>query len=307
MTLRAAVLGTGAWARTIHLPGLAHHPQIELVGVWGRDPSATASAAAEAGVPAFGDLGELLSSVDLVSLAVTPAAQVPLAVVAAHAGAHLVLEKPAAQDAAGCRDLEAAVRLAGVEATVFLSRLWDPARQAWLARAAASPWETISYEWVSAGMRPGMPGAQGWRKQVGPLLDVAPHIVSIVEFVAGPVVAVDAATTDAQSRVVLTLRHAGGCVTTARLDLFAPVTSTHECVTLSTGAAEERWGNPSPVDFPGAYRAMLNDLLARIEEPGRLSPRGDESSVARACAMAELLDEASRVLTGDHARGPTDS
>lgn len=307
MTLRAAVLGTGAWARTIHLPGLANHTQIELVGVWGRDPAATEAAAADAGVPFFGDLDELLSSVDLVSIAVTPAAQVSLAVAAARAGVHLVLEKPVAQDAAACRELEAHVRRAGVEATVFLSRLWDPARQAWLAQAAASPpWETISYDWVSAGMRPGMPGVRGWRKNVGPLLDVAPHIVSIVEYVAGPVVAVDAATTDQQGRVLLTLRHAGGCVTTARLDLFAPVATTHEYVTLSTGSAEEKWCNPSAVDFPAAYRAMLDDLLARIAEPSHTSPRGGESGVVRACAMADLLDEATRLLASERAAGPFD-
>jgi predicted dehydrogenase len=303
MTLRAAVIGTGAWARTIHLPGLAGDPRIELVGVWGRDRETTESVAAAAGVLPFHDLDELLALVDLVSIAVTPAAQVPLAVAAARTGAHVVLEKPAAQDAAGALALATAVREAGVEATVFLSRLWDPARQEWLTRTAGSPWETISYDWVSAGMRPGMPGAQGWRKSVGPLLDVAPHVLSIVECIAGPVLEVAAATTDPQGRVLLTLRHAGGCVTTAQLDLFAPVTSTHEQITLSARGEEQSWSNPSAVDFPAAYREMLDDLLTRLATPGRPSARGEESGVAQACAMARLLDDAARLLAGGPAGG----
>lgn len=36
MTLRAAVLRAGSWARGIPLPAVANHPQIELVAVWAR-------------------------------------------------------------------------------------------------------------------------------------------------------------------------------------------------------------------------------------------------------------------------------
>lgn len=296
MSLRAAVLGTGSWARRIHLPGLASHPEIELVGVWGRDPAAAESAAAQGGVRPFTDLSELLRAVDLVSIAVTPKAQAPLAIAAAKAGAHLVLEKPAAGDAAACRELETAVRAAGVEATVFLSRLWDPARQEWLGRAAATAWSTIDYDWVSAGMRPGMPGAEGWRQGAGPLLDIGPHIVSIVESIAGPVVGVEAASTDSRRRLLLTLRHDGGCATEARVDLLAPVTSTYESVTLIGDGREERWSTTSAVDFPGAYRALLDDLLDRVCGAGTTPPRAAESGLHRACAMAELFDEASRRL-----------
>lgn len=296
MPLRAAVLGTGAWARRIHLPGLASHPGTELVGVWGRDESAARDAGAPFGVPAFGSLADLLEAVDLVSIAVPPAAQVPLALAATAEGVHLVLEKPTAVDAAGCRRVEAAARDAGVEASVFLSRLWDPARQAWLAAAAATAWSAISYDWVSAGMRPGMPGAEGWRQGMGPLLDIAPHVVSMAEAIAGPVDRVDDASTDDRGRLLLTLRHLRGCTTSARIDLLAPVSSTHESIALVSGDVREQWSNAEAVDFPAAYRALLDDLLRRVSDPGATSPRGDESGLASACAMAELFDEAARRL-----------
>ena len=292
MTLRAAVLGTGAWARRIHLPVLAADPRIELVGVWGRSGEAARSAADEVGVPAYDDVEKLLSSVDLVSLAVTPDAQRDLATVAARQGVHLILEKPAAPDAAGCRELADVVQKAGVEASVFLSRLWDPARRAWLDHVATRDWHTIDYGWVSAGMRPESPGATGWRKEAGPLLDVGPHIVGLAEYLAGPIVTVDATAPGGWGRVDLRFGHAKGCVTTASVDLVAPVTSTHESLSLSDAAGDEHYSNPTAVDFVGAYQAMLDDLLDRLADGRSPSARDLASSLERAVTMAAVLDEA---------------
>lgn len=302
MALRAAVLGTGSWARRIHLPALAEHPGVELVGVWGRDPAAAREAAAGAGTAAFDDRAELLAAVDLVSVAVTPRAQPALAVEAARAGAHLVLEKPAAADAAGCRELAAAARAAGVDATVFLSRLWDPARWDWLDRVAGGPWRRIEYGWVSAGMRAGSPGAEGWRRAAGPLLDVGPHVLGLVEYAAGPVVAVDASAAGGHGRLDLALHHASGCVSTATIDLDAPVTSTNESILLVGDGPGARYANPEAVDFGAAYRAMLDDLLGRLADPSAVSARGLASGLDAACAMADVLDAVARRLAG--APGP---
>ncbi len=296
MALRAAVLGTGAWARRIHLPALAAHPRIELVGVWGRSGAAARSAADEVGVTAYDDVETLLSSVDLVSVAVTPDAQLELATQAARQGVHLLLEKPAAATAAGCRELSDVVRGAGVEASVFLSRLWDPARRAWLDRAATRDWRSIDYGWVSAGMRPESPGATGWRKEAGPLLDVGPHIVGLAEYLAGPIADVAATAAGGPGRVDFVFEHVRGCVTTSAVDLVAAVSSTHESLSLRDDAGSEHYANPAAVDFVGAYQAMLDDLIGRLADGRAASARGLASSLDRAVAMAEVLDEAGRRL-----------
>ena len=35
--LRFGLVGTGYWAREVHAAGLAAHPDVEFVGMWGRD------------------------------------------------------------------------------------------------------------------------------------------------------------------------------------------------------------------------------------------------------------------------------
>src|SRR3954463_6522685 len=94
--MRFGVLGTGFWAREIHATSLAEHPDAELVGVWGRDLAKAKAAGAQFDVQGFDDLDALLAEVDAISFALPPAVQVPLAIRAAEAGKHLLLEKPIA-------------------------------------------------------------------------------------------------------------------------------------------------------------------------------------------------------------------
>ena len=90
--MRFGVLGTGFWARKVHAAALAAHPDAELVGVWGRDAAKAEAAGAEFEVPGTTDLDGLLGACDAVSIAVPPDVQVPLAIAAAGAGRHLLLE-----------------------------------------------------------------------------------------------------------------------------------------------------------------------------------------------------------------------
>ena len=99
--MRFGVLGTGFWARVVHAAALAAHPSAELVGVWGRDLAKAKAVGAEFDVPGYGDVDALLADVDAVAVALPPDVQAPLAVRAAEAGKHLLLEKPIALDVAG--------------------------------------------------------------------------------------------------------------------------------------------------------------------------------------------------------------
>ena len=53
--LRFGLIGTGFWAATVHAAGIAAHPEVELVGVWGRDPAKCVTLAAQYGAQPFSD------------------------------------------------------------------------------------------------------------------------------------------------------------------------------------------------------------------------------------------------------------
>src|SRR3954462_4549177 len=94
--MRFGVLGTGFWAEHVHAAALAEHPDAELVGVWGRDLAKAKAVGAAFDVAGYADVDELLADVAAVSSSLRPDVQVPLAVRAAEAGKHLLLEKPIA-------------------------------------------------------------------------------------------------------------------------------------------------------------------------------------------------------------------
>src|SRR4051812_7528102 len=95
---RFGLVGTGHWSRTVHAPSLVGSPDVELVGVHGRDVENTTAFAHNFGSRFYPDFDELLADVDAVAFAVPPDVQVGLATRAARAGKHLFLEKPPALD-----------------------------------------------------------------------------------------------------------------------------------------------------------------------------------------------------------------
>jgi hypothetical protein len=91
--LRFGLVGTGYWARTTHAPVLASTEGIELAAVWGRNPEAATALAAGHGAAAYSQLDAFLGDVDAVAFSVPPHVQSAIAVRAATAGKHLLLEK----------------------------------------------------------------------------------------------------------------------------------------------------------------------------------------------------------------------
>src|SRR3954447_10295921 len=96
--MRFGVLGTGHWATVTQAAALSTHPSAPLAGVWGRSPDRAADLASRYGVPAYADVDALLAYVDAVAISLPPDIQAPLAVRAAKAGKHLLLDKPVALD-----------------------------------------------------------------------------------------------------------------------------------------------------------------------------------------------------------------
>ena len=227
MPLRFGLLGTGGWAREVHAAALAAHDDADFIGVWGRDPAKAAAVAEQYGVRAFGDLDALLRAVDAVAFAVPPDVQAELAVRAAAAGRHLLLEKPLALSLDGARRVVDAVAAGRVASLVFFTARFQPAVAAWIERArAAGDWQGGHGTWLASIFQPGSPfGESPWRRSKGALWDVGPHCLALALPVLGPVERVTAAG-GLGDTVHLVLGHRGGASSTLSLSLTAPPAAT---------------------------------------------------------------------------------
>jgi predicted dehydrogenase len=213
--LRFGLVGTGYWARFAHAPALAAAEDIELTAVWGRDPRAAAALAEAHGAVAYsGSFGAFLDAVDGVAFAVPPDVQAPIAVAAARAGKHLMLEKPLATSVAGADELASAVAESGVASVVFFTLLFRAEIRAWLGEVTArGGWAGGLAAWFGSSLEESSPFNTPWRRDKGALWDVAPHVVSLLWAALGPVTAVtaDAGPADVSH---LILHHQGGTSST---------------------------------------------------------------------------------------------
>jgi len=169
----------------VHAPSLSGR----LVAIWGRDATKRDSLARDFGVRASESLDDLLDSVDAVSLAVAPSAQAGIAERALARGRHLLVEKPVSTDSGVVQRLAGGIP-AGVMAVVFVTRLFDPVRAAWLRDSIGRDYDHADVEWVSSSLTPGSPYADSqWRKNPGGIVwDLMPHILSQIVPVLGEVV-----------------------------------------------------------------------------------------------------------------------
>ena len=192
--LRFGLVGTGHWALHTHATTLTSSADAELRGVWGRDPAKAADIADRFGVAAYDDLDELFAQVDAVAVAVPPDVQADIAVRAAGAGCHLLLDKPLALTVEGARRVARAVEEAGVASVVFFTARFRPEMEHWTDGArAAGPWHSAHLVHYANIFQPGSPyAASAWRREYGALWDIGPHALAAVLPLLGPVNAVSA-------------------------------------------------------------------------------------------------------------------
>jgi predicted dehydrogenase len=262
--MRIGVVGTGYWTQLVHGAGALASPDWDLTSVYGRSPE---KAAAMAGTLSCGwttDFDELLGNVDALVFAVPPDVQAPLALRAAHAGKHLLLEKPLALDAAGAQQLADAIAESGTANLVFFTRLWATATLGWLdGLRLAGGWESGRYEHVMtlpAGFLEGSP----WRQEHGALWDVGPHALSVLERVLGPAVTVSAMQ-GVRDHVDLMLRHESGATSSAELCLTAPEGVTRSGFVFSGRDGEARPDEATASFLPlSACSAALSELADQV-------------------------------------------
>ena len=263
--MRFGLVGTGYWAKITHAPALASTPGAELTAFWGRDPAAAAALAAEHGGRAHADFGAFLDSVDAVAFAVPPPVQAPLAVRAAQAGKHLLLEKPVALSADDADKLVAAVEEAQVASVVFFTWRFNTEIRAWLtdARArggwAGEGWSGGATIWLGTSLQADNPFNTPWRREKGALWDLGPHLVGMLWAFLGPITEVT--TVGGKADVVhLILRHSSGATST--------VTTTQSAPEAAAGVTVFVWGEAGrsvmPVDLVdpvAALRTAATELI----------------------------------------------
>jgi len=293
--LRVGLVGGGPWARRVHAPGLAAHPDTEVAAVWTRRPEVAAELAAEYGAHAYADLEVLFDAVDAVAFAVPPQVQGRLALFAAAAGKHLICEKPLAGTVEDARAVVTAVERAGVHSTMVLTMRYAPSVRDWLAEMPAEPAgpDTVaSARWISGALLGGPYAASSWRTEEGALTDIGPHVIDLLDAAVGPVVEVPWARYEEPDLWRFGLLHAGGAQSTVTLSLCVPVDPSEIEFTVFGGAGRHRLSGRG-ADATACYAALLDELVAAVDGSGP-PPTLD---VARGLRVQELV-EAVRLAVG---------
>ena len=263
--LRYGLVGTGTWARAVHLPGAAAAEVVRPAAVLGRNlDRADALAATVPGMRGFTDVDEFLREVDIVAFAVAPEVQVDLAIRAARAGKPVLLEKPVATTATAARDLEREIGAAGVPSIVFFTALLSPDWAEWIAGLGRRDdlW-FVQTRSLSTLMRdPGDPFHDSpWRHQRGALWDIAPHDLALAVIALGPVAEVSATRGPGDLTIVST-RHAAGERASLTVALDAPIGDSSKAL-FGAGPREE------PPEIPdwnaSALAAVSTALVALVE------------------------------------------
>jgi predicted dehydrogenase len=270
--LRVGLVGAGSWATRIHAPGIVDHPATTLSAVWTRRPEAAAELADTYDATACSSFTDLLDSVDAVAFAVPPSVQGELAVTAAEAGKHLILEKPLAADVAQAERVARAVSDADVVALLMLTLRYAVRTRDWLAGLAETGgWTGASARWLSGAFLGDQYGNAAWRHEIGALGDIGPHVLDLVDAALGPITDVVAARRDDGELWHLMLAHESGATSSVALASRLPVrpTAVEFAVYGEHGLrvlGREHNGGPE------SYTALLDDFAAMIDSGVREHP-----------------------------------
>ena len=285
--LRFGLVGTGGWARSVHVPGL--RAAAEPVAVWGRDPAKVAAIAEDEGLDGHTELAPFLDAVEAVAFAVPPHVQAELAPLAAAAGKHLLLEKPLATSVQAARAVEHAVHDAGVASVLFVTATYTPERRSWVEELSRSgPHQGAAGLFLSSALVPGGPFNTPWRHEKGALWDIGPHVLAALEGALGPVAEVATAARGVGDLVHLVLRHEAGATSAVTMTIGAdPEARRADLVVWGRGSWSLPATTTSPVD---AYATAVRELLeaARTGRPHRYDV-SDGRRVVELLAQAEEL------------------
>lgn len=192
-TIKAAVIGTGAIARQ-HLACLQTLPDVEIAAVCDVSPATAEAAAQRFGVPAHFSDGTTMLEVarpDVVHVTTPPASHFALAHDALAAGAHVIVEKPAALSYHEVRELIEEAERRGLVLVEDYNYVFSRQVQTVLRLAASGELGDMTHMEAEVALEVAddhaalsLPG--------GVIGDFLPHLASLSRFLVGPHTNVDA-------------------------------------------------------------------------------------------------------------------
>ncbi|PWK90990.1 putative dehydrogenase [Lentzea atacamensis] len=288
--LRVGLVGAGPWAQMIHAPGIANHPGTTLTGVWARRQEAAAELAGTYGAEPFADFAEMLSTVDAVAFCVPPAVQGPMAIEAANAGKHVILEKPIAESVEVAERLAAAVSDAGVASLVVLTRRYAPETKELLAQLhRTGGWTGADARWLTGALLDGPFANSPWRHEKGALEDIGPHAFDLLDAALGEITDVIAANVSPTGLWQLILQHASGATSTLSLTLSLPLQPPFTDFTVF-GVNGHRTLNSRDTSALDCFTILLDDFVAMVDS----GTTTHECDVRRGLHLQRIIDLARR-------------
>jgi predicted dehydrogenase len=246
--VRVGLVGAGPWAQLFTAPLLARGPDCSLAAVWARRRDVASELAAKHGAIVAGDLDELFATCDAVAFAVPPDVQAELAVRAARAGRHVLLEKPVGMTLAQAEAVADAVAESGVASQLVLTNRYLGSMRRFLDDAAGFDAFGGRSTFLGGGAIEGSYFGTPWRLEQGGLLDLGPHVLDAIDAALGRIVEVRA-TGDSRRLVAITCEHERGAISHSMLSGTTPVEASGLVVELfgPTGALvfDTTGGDPS--------------------------------------------------------------
>jgi predicted dehydrogenase len=265
--IRVGLVGAGPWAGMFTAPMLARAPDLSLAAVWARRPEAAADFARQHGTIAVDTFETLLDECDAVAFNVPADVQASLAVAAAEAGKHLLLEKPVAFTVADAEAVATAADAAGVATHLMLTYRFTDHVKAFLKEASRGKVEYFRSAFIGGGALDG-PFATPWRRALrAALLDLGPHTLDLAELAAGPIREVRAA--EAGGVVSVSSIHESGAVGHIAMSGTTPGVRGRLEADAVTDSGRTSLADPSPHE-PG-------ELLLTIAESFVRAVRGEIS------------------------------
>ena len=205
--LKVGLIGAGAISRA-HLPGYAASPDlVRLTAVYDLDPEAAERAAGAVGgvAAAYADVAQMLAQapIDAVDICVPHDQHARLAIAAAQAGKHVLLEKPMATSMADCRAILAACEAAGVTFMVAQNLRHVPSYQGVKALVDAGKlgavWSGVIEEFLAHGSSRRRREVRSWYSDGlvaggGVFITQSTHHIDLFRYFFGEIERVSAAT-----------------------------------------------------------------------------------------------------------------
>ena len=191
MAVRIGVIGAGKFGQT-HLDAftqLGYEGAAELAGIAEADPGRAKALRARYACPVYEDYRELLKkeALDAVSVATPDHLHREIAVAAARAGKHVLVEKPLDVAVEGAAEIVRAADAAGVLLQVDFHKRYDPDHRAIERRVRAGDLGDILYGSVHMEDRIEVPSEwfPGWAPSSSPAWFLGVHFYDLVRWILG--------------------------------------------------------------------------------------------------------------------------